>query len=245
MKTSRLMLLILVLLASCTQRSGSSTVKPNTTSNPATTTPPPPPNNGGGGGSTSACYASGVGSEAQNYYTLPQIVFHGAKRSSGSFSYHWSSADDPVFSSMQGLFSTDSRFNIRLIMKGGPSRSSKDNYNVTCSNAPLPYTKLKVKVGLRIQGATSYYSQREFDVTNVDSCTGVHEFNVPSTASPLIVDIMSVAWDYTCKYFYKGYESSPSAAYACPLETIGGYWGNECLGVELQMATDYTKDIPH
>jgi hypothetical protein len=236
--------LLIVLLASCTQKSGSSSTK-NTSTTPSApvTNPVTPPV--GGPGPTTGCYANGVGTEAQNYYTLPQIVFHGAKRTSGNFSYHWSSADDPSFSSMQNLFSTDTRFNIRVLIKSGPSRSTKDNYNVTCNNAPLPYAKLKVKVGLRVQGATSYYSQREFDVTDVDSCTGVHEFNVPSTSFPLIVDIMSVAWDYTCKYFYKGYETSPSAAYACPLETIGGYWGNDCLGVELQMATDYTKDIPH
>jgi hypothetical protein len=239
-----LCVLLIVLLASCTQKSGSSSAK-NTSTTPSApvTNPVTPP--GGGTGPTTGCYANGVGTESQNYYTLPQIVFHGAKRTSGNFSYHWSSADDPGFSSMQNLFSTDTRFNIRVLVKGGPSRSTKDNYNVTCNNAPLPYAKLKVKVGLRVQGATSYYSQREFDVTNIDSCTSVHEFNVPSTSAPLIVDIMSVAWDYTCKYFYKGYESSPSAAYACPLETIGGYWGNDCLGVELQMATDYTKDIPH
>jgi hypothetical protein len=192
----------------------------------------------GVGGSTlnASCYAEGTGPQANDYYTLPNIVAHG----SGSNIVQWSSATDPRLQNPydQNIFLTDGRFNVRVIALPSPGQGV-DSYGNSCQYMALPYTKLKVKVGIRVPGSSTYVSTYTFDNIAVNNCSNVREFSLPSINNPFIVEVLETKWDYSCIAYTQ--EGFPDAS-ACPWDYV---WKNDCFEVQVQIATSYTKDIPH
>ena len=214
-----------------TKSGGSST---NNTSNGGTT------DSSSGGGSTTTspandCYANGVGDSANNYITISPIIGKGAR----SGVVQWSSKDDPNFQSPgdQELFLTDSRLNIRVLANSSPGKGRTTSTNLSCEQLAVPYKKLQVKVGIKIQGSYGYQATHIFDDIDVGGCSEVYEFSITSTSSPVIIEILETKWDYSCT-FDKG--SNPDLY--CPWSFV---WEPDCFSVSLQVATDHTRDIPH
>lgn len=190
----------------------------------------------GGGSLNPGCYAEGTGPQANDYYTLPNIVAHG----SGSNVVQWSTATDPRLQnpSDQNITLTDGRFNVRVIALPSPGQGV-DSYGNSCQYMALPYTKLRVKVGIRVPGSSTYVSTYTFDNIPVNNCSSVREFNLPQINNPFIVEVLETKWDYSCiAYAQEGFPDHPTA---CPWDYV---WTNDCFEVQVQIATSYTKDIP-
>ena len=182
------------------------------------------------------CSAEGTGPQSNDYYTLPSIVAHG----SGSNVIQWSSATDSRLQnpSDQNIFLTDGRFNVRVLALPSPGQGV-DSYGNSCQYMALPYTKLRVKVGIRVPGSSTYVSTYTFDNIDVNSCSAVREFNLPQINNPFIVEVLETKWDYSClAYAQEGFPDHPTA---CPWDYV---WKNDCFEVQVQIATSYTKDIP-
>jgi hypothetical protein len=98
---------------------------------------------------------------------------------------------------------------------------------------------LQVKVGIKTQSGNTYVAQYVFDNISANSCSNVKEFTLPQSNSPFIVEVLNVRWDYSCKWYtQQGFPDVPQ----CPWDYV---WPNDCYEIALQIATDYTKDIPH
>lgn len=189
-------------------------------------------------GIDTGCYANGVGESSNNYITISPII--GKGKNSGVV--QWSSKDDPNFqrSGDQEIFLTDSRLNIRVLANPSPGQGQTTSTREECRMMPINYQKLQIKVGVKIAGAYGYQSMHIFDDIDVNGCSEVHEFSIPQTSSPLIIEILEAKWDYSCTYA-KDVNDSNSEVY-CPFSFV---WENDCFSVGLQIATDHTKDIPH
>tara|TARA_R110002072_G_scaffold64203_1_gene159048 strand:- start:21509 stop:22276 length:768 start_codon:yes stop_codon:yes gene_type:complete len=206
------------------------------------------PTTGSGSGSTSCVNGSaddaGVATAGQviEYYKInnPPVVAHGA----GSGTVVWSSETDLPQSYSQNMFSTNAKFNVRVV----PRRQfyGTDSKGVSCNFAPLGYTKLQVGVVLRRREDPSGVGQYKVLESDVDCPSQTHEFQVPSnTAFPFVVEIKDVKWDYSCiDYANQGYSQADLEAigyYVCPWDQV---WVNDCYSLEVQFATDTTKDLP-
>ena len=189
-------------------------------------------------GSSSDCYAAGTGDSSNNYITISPII---GKGNEGSGVVQWSSKDDPNFqgSGDQEIFLTDSRLNIRVLANPSPGQGETTSTNEECKMLPINYQKLQVKVGIKVEGAYGYQSTHIFDDIPVDGCSEVHEFSIPQSSEPFIIEILDVKWDYSCTYA-KDVNDSNYEIY-CPFSFV---WANDCFSVGLQVATDHTKDIP-
>ncbi len=205
------------------------TVRPTPTT---TYTPPPSGNCPYGDGSEPGDASGGQNIE---YYKInnPPLVAHGA--SDGQVV--WSSATN-LSDSFQPAFQTDAKFNLRIV----PRRQyfGQDSKGNKCAYTPRPYEKLQVGVVVRSASAPSgtgaYYL---FDDVRVDCASKVHEFTVPENADRLVVEVKNVKWDWSCKsYELQGY---PNVQGVCPWDNV---WRTECYQVEIQFATDGTKDLP-
>lgn len=169
-----------------------------------------------------------------NYYKLnnPPIVVHGA----GTGTVVWSSETDLTSGIDPYIFRTDSRMNIRVIPR--VQSNGVDGRGNNCNYGALAYTKLNVGVRVRKQGSASgdYY---QFQNIRVNGASKTHEFSVPASSYPLVIDILNVQWDYECIYYaLDGYENYP---YSCPMANV---WQYDCVSFDLQFSTDDTKDIP-
>jgi hypothetical protein len=218
----------LFFILSCTK---TKVEKKDTTSNPGivnpivTPTPTPtgtvvvPPSVVGSG-----CYNyySGGGT---NYYSI-NAVFRGGVT---SFSNpNWSSLTDPFFSgNNQNLLMTDGRFKVRVVVKPSPGGGPG---NATCPNMAMNYTKLKFKVGIGVSGGATYYQQFSSGNINVDQCTPAYNFVVPATNNPLILKVYDVNWD-----------ACVNGPGTCAVDYV---WPNDCVEMDIQISTDFTKDIP-
>ena len=72
------------------------------------------------------CLSPGVGDQANDYYTFDGIVAHGEPKQGGKV--FWSSATDlSLFSNQsdQNVFMTDSRLNLRIVLKPAPPKTLK------------------------------------------------------------------------------------------------------------------------
>lgn len=237
-------LIVMISVTGCNQSKSKKNTTTSTSFNPVTPpnpgftpvpTPTPPAT------STGQCY--GTGNEAGvadagqtiNYYKLnnPPVVAHGA----GAGVIVYNSETDLASGYSQGMFYTNSRFNVRVI----PRRQyfGTDSKGVSCMYSPRPYSKLRVGVKLRKREsqAGDYY---QFDDVAVDCASKVHEFQVPQgSAFPLIVEVSNIMWDWSCQsYTNQGF---PNVAGVCPWDSV---WTTECVQVEVQFSTDDTKDIP-
>ena len=188
--------------------------------------------------STEDCYATGIGEKSNNYITISPIIGKGKNSSV----VQWSSKEDPSFQGTgdQEIFLTDSRLNIRVIANPSPGQTTTTSTNEECRMLPIDYKKLQVKVGIKVEGAFGYQSTHVFDDIDVNGCSEVHEFTIPQSSEPFIIEVLDTKWDYSCTYA-KDVNDSNYEKY-CPFSFV---WENDCFSISLQVATDHTKDIPH
>ncbi len=199
------------------------------------------------------CFATGTGSSSTNYYSF-QVTGRGRVEPND---IGWQSSMVPTYRNYTSTesdyfldqFKTDGRFNIRVVARSSPGRTSPDDgtkgnlstdslAEYGCSAAYRNYTKLQLKVRVKAPNS-SYYQDHIFDSIPVDGCSAVKEFSIPATNDPINIQIMSVNWDYDCiDYTNRGFPGHPNA---CPWHYVNI---NSCYRIEVQLATSYTKDIP-
>jgi len=245
--TSLITLALIFGMTSCDQKTTKKNVNP-TTSNPLvnpTTVPypgytPPPTYTPGPGGNC----PNGTGSEQGiadtgqtiEYYKLnnPPVIAHGGQGGQILFS----TESNLPSSYNQNIFFSDTRFNVRVIPKY--QNKGTDSKGQPCAYSPQPFTKMNIGIVVRSRqsspGVGDYYQFRDVPV----NCSSqVHEFQVPSTSDPLVVEVMNVEWDWSClSYEQQGYPNVPGV---CPYDNV---WATECYQVEVQFSTDTTKDLP-
>lgn len=182
--------------------------------------------------------AAGIADFGQtiDYYKLnnPPIVAHGAVGGT----IVWSSDTDLPSSYNQNIFYSDSRFNVRVIPKF--QNKGVDSRGVTCAYYPQPFEKMNIGINIRRQssspGVGEYY---QFQDVGANCPSKVRQFSVPATSDPLVIEVMNVEWDWSCKsYANQGYPNVPGA---CPYSYV---WLTECYKLEIQFSTDTTKDLP-
>lgn len=248
----KLLLLSIILSISCTKEatnkkntlnSSNPTVGPSNPSYPPPSNPPPPPytpppSTGGGSCPFGSANAPGTPDAGQTieYYKLnsPEIVAHGATAGTIVFS----SASDLPGNYNQNIFYSDSRFNLRVIPKY--QNKGVDSRGIPCAYSPQPFTKMNIGVVVRSQqsnpGVGAYY---QFKDVPVNCPSRVHEYQIPATSTPLVIEVMNVEWDYSClSYAQQGYPNVPGV---CPYDNV---WQTECYKLEIQFATDTTTNIP-
>ena len=181
--------------------------------------------------------------QTQDYITLAGISLHGTaglNRFSRGTSYLWSSTAD-LSSSDQGIFYTNSRFNVRVRAQAAPGQNSTDSIGNTCQYIANPYKKLSLDVCVRKAGGSCIYTHT-FDEITVGEVSKVKEFTVSTSSEPMIVEILGVRWDYACQnYLDQGYSSTdPALSGYCPVALV---WDTSCVKFDIQFSTDYTKDF--
>ena len=189
------------------------------------------------GSSTLKCYDPGVSDADQsiNYLELP---VKGA--GNGGSAPQWAS-DQHISESNanENIFVADSRVHIRIVAKEAPSRGGR-------CRAQTSYSRLSLKLSIWGQSSTAALQTLEFKNIKVGECTEVLRFTrIPNNGedNPFIFKIHDVTWDADCRWDPIGTEgcdpSNPSAD-----ANFNPVWTGHCWGIELQMATDDTKDIP-
>ncbi len=209
-------------------------------------------NNSGGGSNTSGgsnvsppvgeCHGTGSepgisdAGQTIDYYKIsePPIVAHG--HNEGVIA--WSSESNMPAGISQDIFFTNARFNVRVI----PRRRyfGTDSKGVACAYQPRPYGRMQVGVRVRKRESPGSGDYHLFDNVRVDCASKVHSFQVPAnTAFPLVVEILNVKWDWSCKSYEQ--QGFPNVDGVCPWDNV---WLTECYSMELQVSTDTTKDLP-
>ncbi len=189
---------------------------------------------------------TGVASGGQNieYYKInnPPVIAHGS--SDGQIV--WSSANNLPSGISQLAFQTDAKFSLRIIPRSGPAqgtstqRTSDKQNRRYCNFSPQPYQKLQVGVVVRrAEDAPGTGSYHLFNDVQVNCASQVYDFPVPANTANLVVEIKNVKWDWSCKdYANQGYSNVQGV---CPWDNV---WRNDCYQIEIQFATDGTKDLP-
>ncbi len=182
------------------------------------------------------------GNQTTDYYTIEGISIHGTEGRT---------VNGPLWSTTmlgegdQSIMYSNTRFNIRVRPRSAPPRGESDSAGETCQYVANPYKKLKIKLCLRKAGSSCDYTKTvTFGDIAVDQVSKVKEFtNLPVTNEPLILDILSVQWDYACQnYLDQGYSSDdPVIDGYCPM---GNIWRTSCAAFDIQFSTDITKDFP-
>lgn len=256
---------ILTLVTSCDQGTSNSNSTPTQSTNPLSPSPTPipgvtptpptptPPTPGSCTGCLYGCAGDpGVADAGQTieYYRIngESIIAHGAPTGE----IVWSSETDLPSGYNQNSFYTDARFRIRVIPKRvnsdpqGPT-PLQDSKGATCefNNPGMAFTKMRIGVVVRRREdapGNGFYHQ--FDNVSVDCPSQPYSFPIPqNSAYPLVFEIKNVEWDYTCtSYLASGYYTREQLeAYGvCPYAKV---WDKECYELELEVATDDTKDF--
>jgi hypothetical protein len=265
------LLMIIGLTFGCSQKTSNSS-KSNDKNNTVNVTPNNSSggggnNNGGGGsgnnggGGTNSCTGCpygcgsdpGVATAGQtiDYYTIDpdQVILHGL----GTGVIAWSSDTDLPSSFNQDIFYTDAKMRIRVIPRKvnsdpqSPNGQVYDNKGRACefNNPGMAFTKMRIGVTIRRKEdspGSGYYHL--FDNVSVDCPSQPYSFPIPqNSAYPLVIEIKNVEWDYTCtSYLESGYytQSQLESYGVCPWARV---WDKECFKLELQVATDTTKDF--
>lgn len=248
-KLKALMITLLCLITSCNtgtnKKNRVSTTTQDTNpvyvppTNPTTpTTPTDPPVTGGHGDGT----GPGISDAGQtiNYYSLNNIIVHGTadpNRFPAPNNIPWSSATG-IASSDQQIFTTNSRFNVRVRAQKGPAQNTNDVRNIPCSYVNDLYKKLEVTLCLRSSNGTCVQTHTFSDIP-LGQVSKIKEFTVPgNTANPLVLEVLDVQWDYTCTYYGQGGFNNELGY--CPFAPI---WDTQCVKFDLQFSTDTTKDL--
>jgi hypothetical protein len=182
--------------------------------------------------------------QTQDYFTIGNISLHGT---AGLNRFYpgggplWSSANQ-LSSSDQGIFYTNSRFNIRVRAQAGPGQNTTDSRGNNCQYLANPYKQLSVDVCVRKSTGSCIYTH-SFNEVTVGQVSKVKEFTIPTSSEPLVVEILGIKWDYACQnYLDQGYSiNDPAVAGVCP---TGLVWDTSCVKFDVQFSTDYTKDFP-
>jgi hypothetical protein len=210
---------------------GNPPVQPTATVSP--TNPTQPSNCPWGNGNEPGVADSG---QSLEYYKLnnPPVVAHGA----GYGTVIFSTETDLPTAYNQNIFFSDGRFNLRVIPRY--QQQGVDSKGRNCAYNPMPFEKMNIGIVVRSRqsspGVGDYY---QFKDVPVNCASKIHQFQVPSTSDPLVIEVMNVEWDYSCiDYANRGYPNHPGV---CPYDDV---WRTECFAVEVQFSTDTTKDIP-
>ena len=171
------------------------------------------------------------------------ITGHGkSKYSSGII---WSSKTDPSLQGVQNQskFNTDYRLKIRIKAldrpQAGYQASAEDNYGNTCTRADYIYSKIKVLVGIKAIGSSTYLEKKYIDAS-INSFSTIAEFTAPS-AGNFSVDILELKNDSWCKtYTESGYEEDAVQMGYCPFAEETSF---SCSQLELHLSTDWTNDF--
>lgn len=182
--------------------------------------------------------------QTTDYITLSGISLHGT---AGLNRYYpnggplWSSSTN-ISQSNQGIFYTDSRFNVRVRAQASPGQSTYDANGVKCAYVAKPYKKLNIDVCVRKPTGSCIYT-KTFESVPIGEVSKVKEFSVQASGSPLVVEILGVQWDYSCQnYLDQGYKiNDPALNGYCPMGLV---WDTSCVKFDIQFSTDYTKDFP-
>lgn len=197
---------------------------------------------GGGGDGHGDGSEPGIddGGQTLEYYTISNIVVHGKgnpNRHAASYpnGILWSSQVD-FPSTDRHIFFTDTRFNLRVLARRGPSQNTEDVKGINCHYNNDVYQKLEIDVCVRsINGSCNNFNTVTFSDVPINQASKVKEFPVPATSDPLVVEIRDVQWDYTCTYYG---ENVPGY---CPYAPV---WDTQCVKFDFQFSTDETKDVP-
>ena len=239
MKVLLLTLPICLLLSGCFFQKKSTTRKVVTNTKEETTTPSTP-------NTTDPSYPtttnpetpdSGIGISPYSFL----ITGHGKGYYSSGIV--WST--DPELQSVQSRskFNTDYRLKIRLKALDRPQQGYQtqtyDNYNNLCQRADYVYSKIKVLIGIRAIGSTTYL-EKKYVEANINSFSGIIQFTPPS-ASNFIVDVLELKNDSWCKtYTESGYADQAEQLGYCPFAEETSF---SCSQFEIHMATDWTTDF--
>lgn len=204
-------------------RSDSTTWGATNSDNTTSTSETPPP---------AGCTAEGTPKSASTgtlaYYRFDIVSRGDNTTNTNNQTLAWRSSDFPAYNSR---FVTDSTIRIRVMAYDGPAWKSADSYGTTCGYEPIPYTKLKIKVGIRAYGSSTYTDTHVFYNVAVNNCSEIWEpVTIPSNdlQHPFAVDIISVEWDWNC------YNDTVVCSIIKP----------DCVAYELQVETDDTVTIP-
>lgn len=178
--------------------------------------------------------------QTTDYYTLSNITVKGrADQANQTFPFWSSITNFPA--SDRHIFSTDSRFNLRVVARPGPSRYNTAVDGTSCEFHALNYEKLQLDVCVRsVNGSCNVSNTYTFQNVPVNQASNARRFSVPqATNEPLVVEVKDVQWDYNCKTY--GYPTSGSGSVFCPVSPVGH---RDCVRFDLQFSTDTTKDLP-
>lgn len=260
------LLFVFGLLAGCDRTTSNSSSNTNSSTNPVNVnptnptpyTPPPtnptPPPGGSCTGCTYGCSDDpGVATAGQtiDYYTIDpdHVILHGL----GTGVIAWSSDQHLPASFNQDIFYTDAKMRIRVIPRRVHSDPQSPNGQVIDSrgracefnNPGMPFTKMRIGVTIRRKEdspGSGYYHL--FDNVSLDCPSRPYSFPIPqNSAYPLVIEIKNVEWDYSCtSYLESGYYTREQLETygVCPYARV---WDKECFKLELQVATDTTKDF--
>ena len=230
-------LLIGASLVSCGKES--TTVNNNTTSGDSDSST----GTSTGTGTSGSCAAGRTGEEegistdgqSINYYTIPyhDVIMHGA------------TAGNVVFNTQldlsgynENIFKTDGRFNLRVIPRQiGKGTDSRGN-TCTKQKAAQEFSMMNVGIRVRASNASTGYFNLFRDIP-VDCASEVHEFEIPVTSYPLVIEVLDVTNDQDC---LEDQSRGITSGRNCPYTEVGSM---ECFALEIQFSTDNTKDIPH
>lgn len=200
-----------------------------------TTTPSPTPTS-----SSSTC--DGVfrtGATSCYYKVLPTFVYSG----SGVAGFHyWASNVDLPSNLDPNIFRTDANFAVRIrpvVVDGGTSKQGRTCSQYTKNN----FSKLQVKLMLR-RTTDSVSSNIQTLVANVNSYSNVGRFVLPGgTTAPYVLEVHSILSNHRCNSTYGTPPTGcPNSFYDIPVVT--GTYPTDCVGFELEFATDSTYDFP-
>jgi hypothetical protein len=241
-----------LLVSSCAEKTATNKKTSNPTQPPTIQpTNPPGPTYPGGGGTGGSGHGNGNepgisdGGQTQEYITIQGIVLHGTANPNTN-----NPAGVPLWNSQtnfdpndQHIFTTNSRFNLRVVARNRPSQNTNDVRGVSCRyQTSTPYKKLKVSVCVRsASGNCNNFNTTTFDDIPVNQASKIKNYPVPATAQPLVVEVRDLESDLFCEqYKQMGVAESEVPGY-CPFSS---HSHAECVEFDLQFSTDDTKDIP-
>ena len=125
---------------------------------------------------------------------------------------------------------TDSRLNLRLLLKSAPTKNTPDSYGYACEYPPVAYTKMKFRIGIKKNASGGYIKQYTITDIPVNGCSPVIEIDLSNYTSnePYIVEIISASWDYTC--IDATNQGHSQAENYCPYANVWDYY---CFEVAL------------
>ena len=167
-----------------------------------------------------------------NPFIIRPIIAHGANNGV----VVWAS-DRVTPTLQQSMFVTDSTLKLRVIARPAPGKGT-DSLGVSCTQYAMNYTKLEITVGIKEKNATTYVDIKKFANLVVDEVSTAQSFYVPASNTPFVIEMQNPRWNWTCnKYVGSPYEGDSQF---CPYDPV---YHPDCIELELQMVTDYTKDF--